>query len=211
MILICPNCQTRFKLPEGKEIEGQRVSCCQCHHVWEVEQKDLMAQAPIMPIIKTDIFEKEEPEDLPEGPLPEPEQPIKKSRMRFFLAFFLGLGITLAIGGLFVLRSQPEPQGIDADLSLSLSPLELKKTELSQTMIVRGHIQNKTDSLYRLPEVNIIMLDKSYKILQQKKRLPPIRLLGPKRDVPFEYHFDSPPEGIYKIEVNFEVAEETEE
>ena len=201
MIILCPHCQTKFKVPASKEdsIIGHRVKCCRCEHVWTVEKENIE--------IKKQILNLEPQVDgLPPAPIPEPKNlPPKKSRKNLFFTIFLIVGISGIISWIFILRGTPKETGIESDLSLSLSPLESKIENGENILVVRGHIINKTNTLYRLPELNIVLLNQKHTTLETKKRLPPIRLLGPKRDIVFTYTLKNPPKGIYKVEVNFEL------
>ncbi|MHA1550101.1 MAG: zinc-ribbon domain-containing protein [Alphaproteobacteria bacterium] len=200
MIICCPHCQTKFKLPESKEnsMIGSRVKCCRCEHIWTVQNEDIETKKQLLNL-------ENKIDDLPPAPLPEPNNTTKKPRKNIFFTLFLIIGITGILGWIFILRSPSKESGIESDLSLSLSPLESKIENGEQIIIVRGHIVNQTNTLYRLPEINIVLLNQEHTILETKKRLPPIGLLGPKRDIIFTYTLKNPPKGIYKVEVNFEL------
>ena len=34
MIVVCPNCDTRYKMPEGMVLAGKRMRCATCEHRW---------------------------------------------------------------------------------------------------------------------------------------------------------------------------------
>ncbi len=191
----CPQCKTKFNITGKEDILNHDVKCYKCQTTW-------IAQS----INSESIFNETKNDDLPPAPMPEPEISIKKPK-RNFLPFLFGLGIAILIGWIFMLKNTPIENGLKADLSLILSPLEYK-TENEPELIIRGHITNKTDELYRLPQLNIILFDKNHSVLQKKTRLPPIRLLGPQRVVEIEFKLKNPPLGVHKVEVNFETKKQ---
>lgn len=201
IIIKCPNCQTRFNLKDNASIIGKEVKCYKCQTVW-------MAQAHIDPILE--MKSTPQKDDLPPAPMPDPEAPPKRSHKHLVWMFLLGVAIALLGGWLFLLKTTPAQTGIQADLALSLSPLEYKQGEEDNILIIRGHITNKTDQLYRLPELNVLLLDKKHNTLSKKTRLPPTRLLGPGREIGIEFKVKNPPKGVHKVEVNFNINEDTE-
>lgn len=40
MIVICPNCGTRYKMPEGMALAGKRMRCAECEHRWTLPAAD---------------------------------------------------------------------------------------------------------------------------------------------------------------------------
>ncbi|MBN1784043.1 MAG: zinc-ribbon domain-containing protein [Alphaproteobacteria bacterium] len=199
VIIKCPGCQTRFNLKDNTNILGKEVKCYKCQTVWS-------AHAHIDPILE--LTPNIPQDDLPPAPIPEPKASVSKSKSHLVWMFLFGFAIAVLGGWLFVLKSTPVETGIKADLTLSLSPLEYKQTDEEKTLIIRGHITNKTDQLYRLPALNILLLDKNHNLLSKKTRLPPTRLLGPGREIGIEFKIRNPPQEIYKVEVNFEVSED---
>lgn len=48
MIVICPNCGTRYKLPDTLSVAGKRMRCAECKHRWMLpaaEEEDALAEA----------------------------------------------------------------------------------------------------------------------------------------------------------------------
>lgn len=68
MIITCPNCDTRYLVPESDiGAEGRRVRCASCMHLWFVEP----------PTVTLDLGQRQmiEPEPEPEDPPSPPEPP----------------------------------------------------------------------------------------------------------------------------------------
>lgn len=40
MIVICPNCGTRYKMPDGMALAGKRMRCAECEHRWTLPAAD---------------------------------------------------------------------------------------------------------------------------------------------------------------------------
>lgn len=57
MILECPNCHSKFKVPDGAlGANGRRVKCSKCQHVWHANPDDLPMQGkenPLSPTLDT--------------------------------------------------------------------------------------------------------------------------------------------------------------
>jgi predicted Zn finger-like uncharacterized protein len=67
MIITCPNCQTRYSLPQDKiRPGGQKVRCAKCGTVWHQAPEEIEAVAPAVP--------PDEPA-LPPGPAEPPASP----------------------------------------------------------------------------------------------------------------------------------------
>lgn len=50
MIIACPNCKSRFTVPDGAITpEGRKVRCATCKHVWRATPEDAVAPAPPPP------------------------------------------------------------------------------------------------------------------------------------------------------------------
>jgi predicted Zn finger-like uncharacterized protein len=79
MILICPNCATRYKLPSGAVgPNGRTVRCKSCGHRWQATP-DSLADAAALALPQADIPAEGEastkPPERPPGPSAEPVEP----------------------------------------------------------------------------------------------------------------------------------------
>ncbi|MBI1179550.1 MAG: DUF3426 domain-containing protein [Alphaproteobacteria bacterium] len=101
MIITCPNCSTRYTLPQEKiRLGGQKVRCAKCGHVWhqmpEPEEAALVEPAPPPETDTAPAWSDEPaaesaaaeptptpPVDVPEGPEPEGEPPPTEDRGDF--------------------------------------------------------------------------------------------------------------------------------
>ncbi len=192
IVLICPKCHSKFDISNNEKVLGSKVKCYKCETIWIAE----------MNLMHEDIFKDSIREnDLPSTPIPESflENKTKKSLV---FHFFFGIGIVVLLGLFFLLRNAENSKKITSNLSLTLSPLEYK-TDKNPELIIRGYITNKTDELYRLPLLNILLYDNKKNTLYKKTRLPPMRLLGPKKTIEIEFKIENPPAQIYRVEVNF--------
>lgn len=49
MLIICPNCRTRYSLQPAQLGQGRNVSCSNCQHVWFADPKDAQPDPPPQP------------------------------------------------------------------------------------------------------------------------------------------------------------------
>ncbi|MHA1575270.1 MAG: zinc-ribbon domain-containing protein [Alphaproteobacteria bacterium] len=191
IILTCPKCQAKFDISNNEKVLGSKVKCYKCETVWIAE----------MNLMHEDIFKNSTKEnDLPPAPIPEIRLKKKRKKSLFF-HFLFGIGIAVSLALFFLLKNTGNEKKT-TDLSLTLSPLEYK-TDENPELIIRGYITNETDELYRLPLLNILLYDNKKNTLYNKTRLPPMRLLGPKRTIEIEFKIQNPPAQIHRVEVNF--------
>lgn len=73
MIITCPNCDTRYLVPESDiGAEGRRVRCANCMHLWFAEPSTVTLDLDQRQMVEP---EPEEPPPPPEPPPPEPPRP----------------------------------------------------------------------------------------------------------------------------------------
>lgn len=82
MVLVCPNCSSRFRVkPEALGDSGRRVKCAKCAHVWHATRDDLEAMGDAAPPpAANNAPPAAPPQPAPPPPPPEPEQPAEAAR-----------------------------------------------------------------------------------------------------------------------------------
>lgn len=108
MIVICPNCGTRYKLPDDIALAGKRMRCAECEHRWMIE-----AEAPVEVLseeeelaraqdaIRTPPVPEPVPEPEPEPAAPEPvhaEPEEEETPRRSWLGWAVVLVVATALG-----------------------------------------------------------------------------------------------------------------
>lgn len=170
MIVTCPNCGTRYKMPEGMALAGKRMRCAECDHRWQLpmaDEEDELASAqqalreapPIQPVMPEPELSAVEADDAPAqaDEIEDALAPEDESRPRNLLAWGSTLVVAVALGllagAIWLERLDPARipvvGGVLADLqpapsSLSLS-LQARLTPMANGKLlleIEGEIKN---------------------------------------------------------------------
>lgn len=148
MIVICPNCGTRYKMPEGMLLAGKRMRCAECDHRWvlpSVDEEEELARAQ-QALRETALQEapqavpeitappSDEPpsavsEDTPDEPAPvaddEPEEqapPRSRNILAWAIVLVLASALGLLAGAIWLERIDPARIPVVGGLLAGLQP-----------------------------------------------------------------------------------------
>jgi predicted Zn finger-like uncharacterized protein len=74
VIVICPNCGTRYKLPDDIALTGKRMRCAECDHRWMIEDAGEMSEEDELVRVQESLRAAQAPVDAP-SLQPEPARP----------------------------------------------------------------------------------------------------------------------------------------
>lgn len=228
MILICPACDTRYRVhdQEFAGLTGRTVRCANCGHVWYetavAQQKsaagiaheevpgdqDEVAARPVRRAATVEI---------PRLDIP-PRTPPASSRARSRTSRVAGIVALLAaiiIGGVFIDRhfaaDRPAPAAAPHTAAAAPAPetgigLVIRNIIPARTpdgLVVDGEIVNPGRVPRDVPRLRVALQDSAEKELQFKIVDPPKPRLEPSEIVHFETPFTNPPDAATGVVVTF--------
>lgn len=219
MILECPECRSRYLVPDGAiGIDGRTVRCANCRHSWFQDG----VEAPAMPV----------PPAAPAPPLsdlaPPPQQvaaaadsgeafapPVRARRdpARRWTVAAVVAGLLMIIGVAIILWSSAPgllaraglPVGAaDTPLRLVDNPIERRDlTNGSELFAVSGKVLNPSADRQRVPDIRADLRDASGRIVYSWTITPQQRTLAPKSAIDFNSAKLDVPASSKRLELSF--------
>ena len=235
MILTCPECQTRYTVPDASiGSVGRQVRCASCRHSWfepptvaadePVEAEPVAEIVAITPEVSAEppiAFAPPPPEPLAADPAIDPFAPVppfqprgSSGRMWVYVALVVAALMLGAIGALVTLG----PPAIAAKFGLWRTndvPLTIKVTQKperrpmesgNELFSVTGRIHNPTGSTQPVPNIRAQLIDARSRVVYSWTIARPTAQLPPGGDVDFDSAALDVPRGAQSLNLSFASA-----
>ena len=225
MILQCPECRTRYVVPDSAiGVEGRAVRCASCRHSWFQEGVTPSADAGAPPPMPTPapIPARHEPEPAPtagytgghDAYAHEPPFRARRNPARRWTIAAVAAGVLMLIGvGLLAYFGSP---GIAGRLGLPGGKREIalllevpRKPERrtlasgNELFAVTGRVINPTDQAQRVPDIQAELRDAQGRVVYNWTITPPVRTLRAKGTAEFNSAEVDVPKGSRELNLSF--------
>jgi len=224
MILECPECRTRYLVPDSAiGVEGRTVRCANCRHSWFQEPEAAEPAPP--PVAIADPKSDEDARaptsfEAPPAPVaapvvaPPPPPPLLKSRrnrVRRWNAAAIGAGALMLTGVAAILWSGAPGIAAWVGLGSNESPLLLRDNPIerrelengSELFAVSGQVTNPSGARQRVPDIRAELHDAQGRTVYSWTITPERRTLAPGEAVDFNSAKLDVPRNSRRLELSF--------
>jgi len=230
MILECPECRTRYLVPDSAiGVSGRVVRCANCRHSWFQDAAAPVDEAPAADIPAPLAPPAEPPAAVPvetpaERPAatPEPDYdafahrpPFRprrdQSRRWTIAAIAAGVLMLIAVAAIVWMSAPGLAQQLGLSFGAAESPLRLvdnpiERREMangSELFAVSGKVLNPSGTLQRVPDIRADLRDAQGRIVYSWTITPQQRSLGPKASIDFNSAKLDVPANSRRLELSF--------
>lgn len=224
MIVTCPECHRRYRIPLASLGEkGRTVRCSACSHLWHVEPFGIVAAPPAElpserhppprePVVVGAPVEAPVAVTAP-APAPRRGGHVATVAGWLLLAGLSGLVLVGLMGRDLVIERWPEALSFYQRLGLPvILPLKLELTDVSTSregptplaaLEVKGTIRNVADQPRLLPQLRLALHDDKQNEIDFLLFDPPQAELAPGASTPFDLKVQAPPATAKNVSVTF--------
>lgn len=203
MILECPECHTRYLVPDTAiGADGRTVRCASCKHSWfqaGVPVLDLVARAETAPPPAQPVQTAAPVEVAPPGSYPDydafahepPFRPRRNPARRWTMAAAAaGVAMLAGVGGILYsgapgLASDLFRPGEQTPLKLVSKPVDRHDFNGNEIFAISGTVLNPTDTRQRVPDIRADLRDAQKRIVFSWMIRPEATVLPPRGKVEF--------------------------
>lgn len=184
MILQCPECKTRYAVPDTSiGTAGRTVRCAKCKHTWHAEGvKKSQEELDELNDVVEKINQKLKP--IPTGSNVPAAQKSKAPISMIAASLVLAsIGITMLLIKLYpaLIGSAPSNAFVITDMTVSKKP----SVDENPIYVISGNIQNNSDEERSVPVMRVTLVDSEGSALQYWDFSEDGKTLAGKKSIPF--------------------------
>lgn len=230
MILECPECSTRYLVPDSAiGVTGRTVRCANCRHSWwqdgvippaleEVPVEEPIAAEPAPPVPMQRTATQPTPPIAPVATgydafahRPPFRRRVASPRMRTFASIAAGLLMLIAIGVILWTTAPGLAQQVGLSIGPKESPLRIVDNPIerrqmangSELFAVSGRIANPSSARQRVPDLRADLRDAQGRIVFSWTITPQQRTLGPNAAIDFNSAQVDVPASSKRLDLSF--------
>lgn len=222
MILVCPECRTRYVVPDSAVgIDGRQVRCASCKHSWFQEgPQATTTDAPVfdpapLPDPPSAVADRDY-DAFEHGP---PFRPRRNPARRWTIAAIIaGILLLAAIGAIQYFGTPSFAANIagrlglpvaQADVPLRFADYSVDRRDLesgNELFAINGRVLNPTDRAQRVPDIIAELRDAQGRLVYSWTIAPQRRTLGPRAELEFNTAKLDVPSNARELNLSFSGA-----
>lgn len=230
MILSCPSCDTRYRANPGTiGVNGRRVKCAACGHIWTARNEEEPVLEPIDPIPpKPDVEPEPVAPKAPHRAFRERAEQRRQDQLKTATASAWG-GLAVAIAGVFAVTflfradivsvwprasSAFAAVGIEANaFGVAIDSLDVSRGEEHgiPTVELSGEVRNIDRQARTVPQLQARLLGENGEAVLEWTIIPDAGIIGPGASLAFTSVVTDPPANAVEAEVTLAGVSDTEQ